>query len=254
MAKNTGSSEKLVGALVSGLAVLRYLQRSRTPVGVTQVARDLHINPSTCFNLLRTLVHEGLANFDPVTKTYTLSLGIVALAQGALDREHHIRILHPELERIAIRFGVAMNLWQVVEDDRVVLVDRAEPASAIQISMRIGQRLPMLVGAFGRCFAASGDFSRSELKKRYARIRLAQPIDFDDWMKEVEVVRNQGFAVDIGNFSPGITTVSALIRETNRPPRLAVSAIGIGAQLTPSKIEELSSEILALTTRASASN
>ena len=76
------SNEKLVGALVNGLAVLRYLQKARAGVRVTQVARDLGLNPSTCFNLLRTLVHEGLAGFDPISKTYVISIGVVSLAQG----------------------------------------------------------------------------------------------------------------------------------------------------------------------------
>ena len=246
------SSEKLVGALVSGLMILRYLQRSRSPVGVTQIARELKLNPSTCFNLLRTLVHEGLASFDTTTKTYALSLGVVALAQGALDRESHIRILHPELERLAVRFGVAMNLWQVIEADRVLLVDRAEPVAAIQTSMRIGQRLPMLVGALGRCFAAYSNLSRAELKRRFSKIRLARPIDFDDWMAEVNQVRDAGYAVDEGYFSPGITTLAVPIRESDGAPRLAVSAIAIAAQLDDVKRRELSSELVALSRRSSA--
>lgn len=40
--------EKLVGALVNGAAILGYLQKTSGGVGVTQVARDPGINPSTC--------------------------------------------------------------------------------------------------------------------------------------------------------------------------------------------------------------
>ncbi|MDH3279748.1 MAG: helix-turn-helix domain-containing protein, partial [Gammaproteobacteria bacterium] len=56
MAEKKAGSEKTVGALVSGLKVIRYLVQARSPVGVSQVARDIQISPSTCFNLLRTLV------------------------------------------------------------------------------------------------------------------------------------------------------------------------------------------------------
>ncbi|WP_456388386.1 IclR family transcriptional regulator [Profundibacter sp.] len=244
------SNEKLVGALVNGLAVLRYLQKAKSGVRVTQLARDLGLNPSTCFNLLRTLVHEGLAGFDPQSKTYTISIGVVSLAQGALDRENHIRVLHPELQRIALKFDVAMNLWQTVDKNRVLLVDRAEPISAVQISMRVGQRLPMFVGALGRCFAAHSPLPKSKIERRFKAARFARPIEFDEWYNDVLQVRERGFAVDEGYFSLGITTVAITIANGINPPFLAVSAIGISAQIDAEKLNNLSQEMLAISKMA----
>ena len=66
----TAPPDKPVGALISGLAVVRYLSTAAAPVGVSRIARDLGLNSSTCFNLLKTLVHERLATFDEATKTY----------------------------------------------------------------------------------------------------------------------------------------------------------------------------------------
>ena len=60
--------EKMVGALSAGLKVLRYLANASTPYGVTRIAKDLGLNASTCYNLLKTLVHERLVNFDEATK------------------------------------------------------------------------------------------------------------------------------------------------------------------------------------------
>jgi len=240
------SNEKLVGALVNGVAVLRYLQKAKAGVRVTQVARDLGLNPSTCFNLLRTLVHEGLAGFDPISKTYVISIGVVSLARGALDRENHIRVLHPELQRIALKFDVAMNLWQAVDNNRVLLVDRAEPVSAVQISMRIGQRLPMFVGALGRCFAAQSPLPKSEIEHLFKQARLARPIEFENWYNNLQETRDRGFAVDEGNFSIGITTVAVTIENGINAPFLAVSAIGISAQIDAEKLKGLSQEMLPL--------
>lgn len=235
--------DKLVGALVSGIAILRYLRQAQGPVSVTQTARDLSLNPSTCYNLLRTLVHEGLANFDTSTKTYTLSLGVVALAQGALDYDSRIRLMHPELARIARTHGVAMNLWQPVGPDRVMLVDRAEPEMALQISMRVGQRLPTLVGALGRCFAAFGDIPEGELRRRFRKIRLARPVAFEDWLIQVRETRERGCAVDEGNFATGVTTVSVPVFDGNGEIVMAVSAIAISAQLGPAQIADLTAEM-----------
>ncbi|EIE48955.1 transcriptional regulator [Citreicella sp. 357] len=238
--------EKLVRALVNGIAILRYLQRACGGVGVTQAARDLGINPSTCFNLLRTLVHEGLVSFDPFTKTYALSMGVVSLAQGALAGDNHIHVLHPELQRLSLKFGVAMNLWRVVSEDRVVLVDRTEPTATVQISMRIGQRLPLFTGAFGRCFAAQSPLPRAAIERRFKKIRLARPPDFDQWFAGLDHVREVGLAVDRGNFAIGITTVAITLPGPRDQPFLAVSAIGISEQIDDAKLESLSRDMLRL--------
>ena len=240
------SRENLVGALVNGIAILRYLQRAKSGVGASQTARDLNINPSTCFNLLKTLVHEKLARFDPTTKTYALSIGVVSLAQTALDRENHIRTLHPELQNLANKFGVAMNLFQVIEDNRVLMVDRAEPNSALQLSMRIGQRLPMFTGAFGRCFAAKSELPKSKIETLFKRIRSARPIPFAEWFEQVEEARERGFAYDRGNYALGITTVAVIITNSDGKPFLAVSAIGITDQISDEMLNQLGGDLLEL--------
>ena len=97
---DTEKPAKQVNALSRGIAILRYLDAQGEPVGVVQIARDLQINASTCFNLLRTLVHERLAMFDPATKKYSPGLGVLALAHAALKQDGPIRLLHPQIEQI----------------------------------------------------------------------------------------------------------------------------------------------------------
>ena len=50
-----------VGSVVQALAILRHLSEASKPLGVTAVARALGISPSSCFNLLKTLVAEDFA-------------------------------------------------------------------------------------------------------------------------------------------------------------------------------------------------
>lgn len=244
--------DKVVGALVNGLSILRYLQEAPSPVGVTRVARDLSLNPSTCFNLLRTLVYEGLVNFDTQTKAYTISLGIVAFAQGAMDRESHIRKLHPELERLAKQHSVAMHQWQRIDDERVLLVDSAEPEDhTVRLSMRIGSRLPVFAGAMGRCFAAYSKMPENELREQFGSIRLAQPMPTEQWLDELKQVRRKGYAVDTGQLTKGVTTVSVPVFDAEAKPFLAISAIVLDEQVSDSAVAALASDMSVISRQAS---
>jgi DNA-binding IclR family transcriptional regulator len=247
---STREEPKLVGALAAGLKLLRHLARLQAPAGVSQLARDLDLNPSTCFNLLKTLVHEELVNFDPATKTYRIGLGLVAMARGALEPASYAKLVRPHLEAIAARHRVTATLWQRMGEDRVVLVDRADNDSAMRVHMNIGQRLPMYIAALGRCMAASSGMTQAALRKQFARLRWQDAPSFDTYWKQVEQARARGFAVDEGHYVRGVTTVSSAVAGPQGAPVMAISAVGFSAQFKGAELralcEDLSSRTLAI--------
>jgi len=241
----SANPEKLVGALVGGLAILRYLARTNAPLGVTRIARDLDLHSSTCFNLLKTLVHERLVLFDDATKAYSIGLGVVELARGALEQTSYTRMLRPHLEEIAIAHGVTATLWHRVPRERVILVDRVDNESAVRVHMSIGQRLPMYAAAFGRCMAAHSNLSPAELRARLNTVRWEDPPSFEEYLSEVEETRKHGYAIDTDRFVRGVTSVAAAIFDGTGRPVMAISAVGFTAKLGPLTIKILGEDLQA---------
>ncbi|WP_296340732.1 IclR family transcriptional regulator [Reyranella sp.] len=235
--------EKLVGALIGGLAVLRYLAAAQAPVGVSRIARDLALNPSTCFNLLKTLVHEGLAVFDETTKTYSVGLGLLALAKGTLEQASYIAMVRPHLREIAVNHRVTCTLWHVMSGERVVLVDRADNDAAIRVHMSIGQRLPMYIAALGRGMAAHSGLTTSELRSRFIKLRWEGDLAFDTYLAEVEDTRKRGYAVDQSHYVRGVTTVSSVVLDARAKPLMAISAVGFGAQMNKADVRALGGDL-----------
>jgi DNA-binding IclR family transcriptional regulator len=234
---------KLVGALSSGLAVLRYLAVTATPVGVTRIAREVELNSSTCFNILKTLVHEDLVNFDERTKTYSIGIGLVELAKGALEQASIVRMLRPQLEAIANGHAVTATLWQRARGERVVLVDLADNPAAMRVHMSIGQRLPMYIAALGRCMAAFSGLSPEELRNRIHELRWDHAPSFEEYYADVRQVRERGYAVDNGNYVKGVTTVSAPVVDLNDRAVMAISAVGFSAHLNKTAIRALGDDL-----------
>jgi DNA-binding IclR family transcriptional regulator len=245
------SPDKPVGALVSGLAVVRYLAASSSPVGVTHIARELQLNSSTCFNLLKTLVHEGLVNFDDSTKTYTIGLGVVELAKGALEQSAHVRMVRPILQEIASNHRVTATLWHRTRGDRVVLLDRADNEATIRVHMSIGQRLPMYIAALGRCMAAYSGLETEQLHEKFDKLRWENGPTFEVYLAEVAQVRKLGYAVDHGSYVAGVTTVSAAVLDRDALPIMAISAVGFSGQLDKSAIKDLGNLLKAKADRVS---
>jgi DNA-binding IclR family transcriptional regulator len=245
--ENDASQEpsKPVNALARGIAILRYLEAREEPVGVVHIARDLGINTSTCFNLLRTLVHERLVVFDSANKKYAPGLGLLELAHGVLKHGGHVRLVHPRLEYIADRYSVTVMLWQLVSPSRALLVDLAESPTPIRVHMSVGQRLPSLIGALGRCFAAHLGLPKARLREMFKELRWQNPPTFKQYWSEVEQARRDGFAVDIGRYNKNFTTVGAAILGPDGVATMAISAIAFSNDLDQARVLHLASDLRA---------
>lgn len=239
-----------VSALSRGIAILRYLNEQQEPAGVIQIARDLKINQSTCFNLLRTLVHERLAVFDPLTKKYTPGLGVLELASGVLERGSFVRLFHPRLVQVAQAYSATIILWRLVSPTRVLLVDLAEAPVPLRVHMRVGQRLPSLIGALGRCFAAHMGLTKARIKAMFGELRWQDPPRFEDYWADVEAVRRNGFAVDVGNFNRNFTTVAAPVCGPDGLAVMAISAIAFSNDLDPARVAALAEDLRRLAREA----
>lgn len=237
--------EKLVGALVAGLAIVRYLSTASAPVGVSRIARHLDLNSSTCFNLLKTLVHERLVSFDESTKTYRVGLGLVELAKGALEAASYARLAHPHLEAVAARHNVMATLWQRACDERAVLVDRADNDATTRVHMNIGQRLPLYVSALGRAIAAHSGLSRAELQRHFDALRWDDPPDFEAYLASVDEAARRGYAVDVDCYVRGVTSVSAAVLDWAGRPMMALSGTGFSAQMSRTSIKALGADLRA---------
>lgn len=242
---------KPVNALARGIAILRYLDSQGEPVGVVQIARELKINTSTCFNLLRTLAHERLAVFDPKTKRYSPGLGVLELAHGALKQGAHIRLLHPRLEQIADEHKVTVMLWQLVSPSRAMVVDLAESPTPLRVHFTVGQRLPSLIGALGRCFAAHLGLPKAQIKAMFKELRWQDAPTFEKYWSDVEETRNSGFAVDIGHYNRNFTTAAAPILASDGRAAMAVSAITFSGDIDRGRLMQLAADLKRVTGEAS---
>ncbi|HWL82721.1 MAG TPA: IclR family transcriptional regulator [Roseomonas sp.] len=236
------ASQRDVGAVIHAIRILQHLAGATAPLGVAAVARGTGISPSTCFNILRTLTRARFVAFREQDKTYSLGLAVAELAAGFLGVSH-AELIRPELERLALNYDMLIVLWRVTEDGHIVLIDRAHSHTAVRVEMRLGLRLPMLVGAVGRCVAAALDLPQAELRRRFATLRWQAPPSFEAYLADVEAARESGWSLDNGQLYRGLITIAALITDQHGQPRFGLSGITIAGQHSPEIFGQLGREL-----------
>ncbi len=237
------SSYKPVGALQAGIAVLRHLSAASGSQPLSRIARDVKLNPSTCLNILRTLVQEGYALFDPETKHYSIGVGVLELMSGALGHAGDMRDVRAAMEMISNIENVTITLWRRIRRDRKMLVMETLPPGNMSIKMKPGWRLPLLAGASGRVMAAYTRLSEEELSEQYQQVRMEKRPPFREFMQQAMTVRQTGYAVDNENYTIGATSVAVPVLDGQGEAALVLSATMFSAYFSPERAEILAQEL-----------
>ena len=233
---------KYVGAVENAVSILRFLTHTHAPAGVARIARETDINVSTTFNILRTLVKEGLISFNPTTKDYSPGVGLLEFAVPLLGT-NQIDLLRPNLQDLSLRHRVLIGLWKITPNDRIVLVDRVIEGNIVRVDMALGSRLPAFVGGVGRSIASTRKLSRSELKRRFDSLRWQNPPSFESYAEDVARARETGYAFDRGNLFQGLDIVSSVIVDYEGNARFGISGVSIIGQMDEKALLALAEDL-----------
>ncbi|HJT87831.1 MAG TPA: IclR family transcriptional regulator [Bryobacteraceae bacterium] len=223
-------------SLERALAILEMLER--TPGGLRhgEISRQLQMPKSTCTYITERLAERGYVVRDGHSGRYKIGLTTVALAHGAL-REIGVRsIAEPALYKLASDTGLSAGIG-VLERGRVLIIDRVEGSEfvrdavetaegmALAAEMRrrkyrerqdrdIGRELPAHTTALGKVLLAH--LPREEAAELLARQELARQTKRSitsraKLMRELDLVRKQGYAISDEEQSPGIRAIAAPI-------------------------------------------
>jgi DNA-binding IclR family transcriptional regulator len=242
--------QRQVPAVERAIAILRLLARSDVPLGVQAIARELGLVPSTCLHILRVLVAQELAGFDPQTKHYRLDAGILSIARGVLRQSSFSQLIQPALDRISKQHAVATNAVRVIGLAHATVIAISQAAQPFHIHVGIGSRFPALVSVTGRCIAAFGNHDWGDIERAFFAVRWDRPPSFRAWQSEVEDTRRKGYAVDPGNYICGVTIVGAPVMNRGRVSHIIVG-IGLTEQFKPSSLARLGKDLVAAARDAS---
>ncbi len=230
--------EGRVPAVLQAVRILRCLTEADRPLNVSSVARTTGISASTCFNILRTLAGEDLLSFDPENKTYEMGFGVLEFSAPVLTRDR-VALIRPMLARIALEHHVALTLWQVTANERLVLIDSVRGNAAVQVDIRLGARLPLLAGAIGRCVAAAMRLPEEALHQRFATVRWQDRPSFEVFLADVRQAQKDGYALDLGHWHRGVHVAGTAVLNPEGQPVLCIGGLALAGQRSEEQLHAL---------------
>lgn len=228
-------------AVTKTLQVLERVAAESGRLGVRELARELGFGKSTTSRILQALERRGYVRFDEEESAYVLGAKILYLAGEHFRNLELRKVAGPYLREALEATGETVFLGMLDGND-VVILDRFDSPSPLRMVTELGTREPAHGTALGKVLLACGESGPSldHLRKQDLRRFTSQTItDLEQLRKEIDKVREQGYAVDNEEHIEGVRCIAAPIRDAFGRVIAAVSVAGPTLRITTRRIDSV---------------
>ncbi|MEJ8642716.1 IclR family transcriptional regulator [Streptomyces sp. MS1.HAVA.3] len=225
------------------LAVLPLLAKGAAGLGA--VADELGVHKSTALRLLRTLDAHGFV-YRQSDGRYRLGAQLFALAAEAIENLDVREVAHPHLVELNAATGHTVHL-ALHQDDEVVYVDKVDSRYPVRMYSRIGRPVPLTVAAVAKLLLADlPEAERRALADRieYPRYTVRSTPDAAAFLRELDLVREQGWATDLGGHEESINCLGAPVHGPDGRVAAALSVSAPGVVLSAEGLLALLPQVL----------
>lgn len=229
-----------MSSLENALEILGLLSPKREVLRVSEVARDLQIPKSSVSRLLQTMCASGLLEREEGGQGYLT--GPLSLWLGSLYRNRFSAVDDADriVSRLVARFGFTGYVSCLSTDD-IILLRVRQGSYPLRHVRDVGTKLPAFETAMGLSLLA--DFSLDECKKRFEQVVRKGP-SWDAIAPKLQSLKNDGVIIAESLLTPGIITISALMRHHCSEERVAVAIAYPKSAVSKQMEKEIAKELL----------
>ncbi len=218
----------IILSVAKAMELLQLLSQAGKPVSLTELTQRCGYPKSTVFGLLTTMRSYDVITQMPDGK-YALGLRLFEYGRQ-LERSWDISLVaRPYMEHLSHLTDASVML-SICEGDSVITLDQVEAQGKLRIVSDVGARLPIYCTSQGKVFLAYRPVPEAEklLRRQYMIQFTPHTItDIPLLLQEVGQCRENGYAIENGEYKIGLRSISAPIRTVDGEVKYAVGVIGM---------------------------
>ena len=224
--------------------VLELLVQADGQMSVTKLAAQTGLQKSNVHRLLATLCALGYVHHGD-SKLYEPSLRIWEMGQQVYARLSIASAARPYLRRLVEQTGESAHL-AILDRGEIVYIDKVETANPVRAYTVIGGRAPAYCTASGKVLLAYEPMETVRAVAGTMRRQTPETIaDLKGLTKELARVRDQGYAINLGEFRPNVAALAAPVQLATGKVIAVVGISGPLDRLRPRKIKSLAPIVVA---------
>lgn len=220
-----------------GLHLLITMALSDQPRGVSELARELGLMKSNVHRLLKTLEHHRFVRKNEASGRYECTLRLWEIGSVIAERIDVKSVAAPYMAALAERTSETVHL-SILDGIEVLYIDKIDSPQPVRAYSRVGGRAPAYCVATGKsllAFEPEAKLEKLELTKFTPRT-ITSP---DALKRELARIREQGYAVNRGEWRASVCGLAAPIFSSSQRPVAALGISGPIDRLPPGVLRDL---------------
>lgn len=228
----------IIQSVERALKILDLFDEQATELKITEISERMKLHKSTVHSLLKTLQEHSYIAQNPEDGKYRLGLKLAERGNFVISNIDIRKAAHKHLLDLAAKTGQTVHLG-ILDGREGVYIDKVEGEQAIIRYSRIGGRLPLHSTAIGKVLLAYQNPQHMErLLQLYPyQQHTASTITNEAMMcKELEQIRQQGYAVDNEENEQGVKCVAAPVFKGQDQVLAAISISTLVSRVTDQEL------------------
>ena len=225
-------------SLKKALAILDAVGSAVVPPRIAEAAINAGVSRPTAYRIVQTLIANGYLAQDPQSGRLSIGLSVLMLSSSLLDSNRLRLEALPHLETLAKASGERTNLG-ILHQNQVLYLAGVEKPTLPTIYSRFGKTAPAHCSSLGKAILAHLPEAELQALLAAAPLKPMTPHSITSmrrFMKELETVRKQGYAVDREEHVLNSCCVAVPIFDNQRR---VVGSIGISGEAVERLLEHL---------------
>ena len=234
-----------VGVVSKILKILEALSASPAGLQLKDIAEQTAVNKSTAYRFLAHLESEGYLFRDDLG-AYLVGPKLVRLGSGATYQATLRKISRPVLQNLWKVTNETVNLG-ILDGQDVYYVDVVQSAHPFRMASPVGSWRPVYCTAMGKALTAYLPVDERGHVLSSIRFERCTPhtlTRLPQFRKELEKVRQRGYALDDEEATLGARCVSAAILRDGGKVAAAISVAGPTTRIARDKIPAFAGEVV----------
>ncbi len=234
-----------VKSLYKAIKLLDYFTIEDPELGVTELANLSGIGKSSVFNIVSTLVQCRFLKKDERTSRYSLGAKLLQLSNNFYQTNNMKKIIRPFMEKLSQLSGELVYLGTLFESE-VLYQEAIYPNGSFSGQSIIGYHAPTYCTGLGKALLYTLPDNQVEeiIDSKLVKFTGNTITDKDELLKDLEVSRQRGYAIDNMEHEYGIKCVALPIRNYANEVLAALSISGPSLRFTDEKIKLYSEALI----------
>ena len=235
-----------VPAAARALALIEFLADTRSPLGVSEIARRVDIPKSSCFALLTTLREAGYVRRSQQDE-WSITLKVHHVGMQAARSVDLVLLAQPALERLRDETGMTVHLG-IPEHESVVYALKVESPGMVRFDTYPGKPASLHLTALGlviSAFTPERELAQALRTYRFEGGTSAAISTRSEFDARLRLVRDDGVVFEDGEENTGVGCVAAPVFGERGRVAGAVGITALTAQLESFGIERSQSAVRA---------